>query len=130
MFALHVALITLSFSLSASAQYRSSGSRARRIAGGAIAGIVIGCIAFLILLCICCALCFRRRRRLGGGGFGRPFGRVGPASQEAGYAPGPGTQGGWNASARPAYGGQVGAPLSGGFAPPPGPPPAAYTRGY
>ncbi|KAH9884823.1 hypothetical protein C8Q73DRAFT_777603 [Cubamyces lactineus] len=128
MLVLEVALVTLSFSLSAAAQSRSRGSRVRRIAGGAIAGIVVGCVLFLLLICVCCALCLRRRRRLGGGGLGRPSGGVGPASQEAGYAPGPGAQSGWNAGAQPVYGSNVGAPQPGGFAPPPGPPPAAYTR--
>ncbi|KAI0332662.1 hypothetical protein GY45DRAFT_1335349 [Cubamyces sp. BRFM 1775] len=124
LFALQVLLVTLSFSLSAAAQYRSGRSRAARLAGGAIAGIVIGSsVANEVPL--------QEALRTGGLGFGRPFGGgVGPATQEAGYAPGPGAQGGWNAGAQPAYGGPAGAAQPGGFAAPPGPPPAAYTRGY
>ncbi|KAI8996448.1 hypothetical protein BD414DRAFT_527294 [Trametes punicea] len=131
-----VALVILSLSLSVAAQYRGSrGHSVARIAGGAIAGIVIGCVVFLLLICLCCALVFRRRRRVGGAAPWRTSGQA-PAAQEAGYGPGPGNQGRWNANAQPAYGGQYqpppgppsGAPQSGGFAPPPGPPPAAYTR--
>ncbi|KAL7280676.1 hypothetical protein ACG7TL_005615 [Trametes sanguinea] len=140
---LPLALVLLSFTLNANAaaaaDFRSSSThRAARIAGGAIAGIVIGSIVFLLLICLCLALCLRRRRRAGGT---MPFSRFGgnAGGQEAGYGPGPGTQGGWNQSAQPAYGGggqyqppqgppPGGAPQPGGFAPPPGPPPPVYAR--
>ncbi|KAI0766105.1 hypothetical protein BD413DRAFT_571377 [Trametes elegans] len=157
---LQVTLVALSFALSAAAQRRGRGSRAARLAAGAIAGIVVGkqptsraslafplntalgCVIFVILLCLCCALLFRRRRARGQGvpiGPGAPgrsglFGRFGGGrgAQEAGYGPGP--QGGWNAGGQPAHGGHYqppqgpppGAPQPGGFAPPP----AAHTRPY
>ncbi|KAI0675637.1 hypothetical protein C8Q78DRAFT_1005658 [Trametes maxima] len=139
---LQLALVALSFALSASAQYSTGRHRGRRIVGGAIAGIVIGCVVALLLLCLCCALLFRRRRARGtGAGQGalgwRRFGAGGPAAQEAGYGHGPGigSQGGWNTNAQPAYGGGQYQPPAG---PPPGgpqpggfvKPPAAHTRPY
>ncbi|KAI0820282.1 hypothetical protein BC628DRAFT_1398212 [Trametes gibbosa] len=118
-----VSIVALSFALSATAQ-RTRGHRVARIAGGAIAGIVIGCVVLVLLLFVCCCLLFRRRRArntgaaggYGGSGRGR-FGFGGRANglavQEAGYGNGVATQGGWNAGGQPAYGG---APQPGGFA--------------
>ncbi|KAI0630492.1 hypothetical protein C8Q77DRAFT_207647 [Trametes polyzona] len=149
---LQVALVALSFALSASAQ-RHRGSRVARIAGGAIAGIVIGeysihgnveiiwcacvystsniigSVVFVLLLCLCCILLFRRRRARGGQGvsIGSGWNRFGaggggPAAQEAGYGPGPGNNAGWNNNAQPAYG-------AGQYQPPQGPPPGAPQPG-
>ncbi|OCH96282.1 hypothetical protein OBBRIDRAFT_230519 [Obba rivulosa] len=133
--------------------------RTTRLAGGAIAGVVIGCVAFALLFCICCMFLLRRRRiaRNGGGGTGgfMPFGRqfaAGPAAgyngaggyngnpeagygapsgagvgagPETGYATGPGIAG---ESTFGRYGGAGNAAPAGGYAPPPGPPPAAHTK--
>ncbi|TBU22900.1 hypothetical protein BD311DRAFT_782045 [Dichomitus squalens] len=147
-------LVTLSFAASAAA-LSTSGRRvghAGRIAGGAIAGIIIGCIAFVLLLLLCCCLCLRSRRssRAGGaapsryGGFssfgrsgrnaagnGMGDGAVGPGAQEAGYGTGPvvGQQGNYNDKTQPAYGGQYQPPMG---APPNAPQPggfAAVSRG-
>ncbi|KLO16060.1 hypothetical protein SCHPADRAFT_233778 [Schizopora paradoxa] len=57
-------------------------SRRRRLAGGAIAGIVIGCLIFLALIAICCfcvlrMLTRRRRARAGpAGGMAPPMARA------------------------------------------------------
>ncbi|KFA56025.1 hypothetical protein S40293_10761 [Stachybotrys chartarum IBT 40293] len=91
-------------------QYRQR-SRGRRLARGAIAGIVVGCVVFLIAALLCCYLCCCRKRRRakkasrhghtapasgGGGLFGRFRGGrdrgTHPGMTEAGYGGGYGPQ--------------------------------------
>ncbi|KAI9172811.1 hypothetical protein HJFPF1_02325 [Paramyrothecium foliicola] len=101
-------------------QYRQR-SRGRRIASGAIAGIVIGCVVFVLAALLCCWFCCCRKRRSKrqavhaqpstGGGFMSRFRpnrqhQVHPGMQEAGYggAPAPHTGYGYAPQApRPAY---------------------------
>ncbi|KAH9951127.1 hypothetical protein B0H21DRAFT_353966 [Amylocystis lapponica] len=80
----------------------------RGLGGGAIAGIVIAALAFLVFMCICSTICFRRRRAARvlapststpfGLGGGRGYGYGGNATaQQPEYGGGP--QAGWNGAA-------------------------------
>ncbi|KAI0718058.1 hypothetical protein C8T65DRAFT_639874 [Cerioporus squamosus] len=117
---LAITAVALSLASSVAAQRRTS--RTRRIAGGAIAGIVIGCVVLGLLFCLCCCMLFRRRRARNNIGPGQPapglFGGGGRfGGGRFGGLGGAGKQAGWNTNAAPAYQPPAGAPPS---APQPG----------
>ncbi|KAI0940705.1 hypothetical protein AcV7_003013 [Taiwanofungus camphoratus] len=154
-------LLSLSLATEINAHAASCGyggnchKKGTRLAGGAIAGIVIGAIAFVIFLCLCCAACCHRHGVVGAGGtdglsFGNRFGYGRSSAQEAGHDGG--VRSGWNNNViptsntygryQPPAGPQPNTdyantsdvhpppaytPQPGRFAPPPGPPPAAHT---
>ncbi|KFA68419.1 hypothetical protein S40285_10001 [Stachybotrys chlorohalonatus IBT 40285] len=92
-------------------------SRGRRLARGAIAGIVVGCVVFLVAALLCCYLCCCRKKRhakkasrhghtapaSGGGGllgrfWGGRYRGTHPGMSEAGFGEGYDAQ-----APRPAY---------------------------
>jgi len=107
-----------------------SGSRVRRIAGGAIAGIVIGCLVALVLAFILLWFCCCRSRRRSGGRVGQtqPVAPLAaPGMAEAGYNTGNtglGHHGGAAGLAQP-----MAADDGRAYAAPTAPPPAHHAMG-